>query len=168
MRDVTFRVRPAQRAWAVLALGVLLAGTGCGLNGQNAPDLTGPADQGFNIELLALPDTVNADGVSSSQVRLVLRDKNGQPVKGYAVLFDCEGDGTFCNGAGRLTPSSSSTYVGPIQTGEVMATDNDGVARVVYTAGTDLRFVTISVRPFYFDATIEYNFTVRSVVILQR
>jgi hypothetical protein len=168
MRDVTFRVRPAQRASAVLALGVLLAGTGCGLNGQSAPDLTGPADQGFNIELTALPDTVNADGVSSSQVRLVLRDKNGQPVKGYAVLFDCEGDGTFCSGAGRLTPHTGSTYVGPIQTGEVMATDNDGVARVVYTAGTDLRFVTISVRPFYFDAVIEYNFTVRSVVILQR
>jgi hypothetical protein len=56
-------------------------------------------------------------------------------VKGYAVLFDCEGDGTFCSGAGRLTPHTGSTYVGPIQTGEVMATDNDGVARVVYTAG---------------------------------
>jgi hypothetical protein len=168
MRDTTFRVRPARRAWAVLALGVALAGTGCELNGQNSPDLTGPADQGFNIELTALPDTVNADGVSSSQVRLVLRDKNGEPVRGYAVLFDCEGDGKFCSGAGIMTPSSSSTYVGPIQTGEVMATDNDGVARVVYTAGTDLRFITISVRPFYSDATIEYNWSIRSVVILQR
>jgi len=171
MRDAIFRVRPAQRAWAVLALGVLLAGTGCDLNGQSEPVLTGPADQGFNIELTALPDTVNADGVSSSQVRLVLRNQNGEPVRGYAVLFDCDGDGKFCgggSGAGTMTPASSATYVGPIQTGEVMATDNDGVTRVVYTAGTDLRFVTISVRPFYSDATIEYNFTIRSVVILQR
>ena len=171
MRDAIFRVRPARRAWAVLALGVLLAGTGCELSGQSEPVLTGPADQGFNIELTALPDTVNADGVSSSQVRLVLRNQNGEPVRGLAVLFDCDGDGKFCgggSGAGTMTPAAGATYVGPIQTGEVMATDNDGVTRVVYTAGTDLRFVTISVRPFYSDATIEYNFTIRSIVILQR
>ena len=171
MRNAIGYLRGARDAWKVLALGLLLATAGCELNGQVQPDLTGPADQGFNVELTALPDTVNADGVSSSQVRLVLRNQNGEPVRGLAVLFDCDGDGKFCGGgggAGTMTPAAGATYVGPIQTGEVMATDNDGVTRVVYTAGTDLRFVTISVRPFYSDATIEYNFTIRSIVILQR
>jgi hypothetical protein len=171
MRDAIRNVGGARGAWKVLALGLLLASAGCNLEDQGEPVLTGPADQGFNVELTALPDTVNADGVSSSQVRLVLRNQNGEPVRGYAVLFECDGNDRFCgggSGAGTMTPASSATYVGPIQTGEVMATDNDGVTRVVYTAGTDLRFVTISVRPFYSDATIEYNFTIRSVLILQR
>ena len=69
-------------------------------------------------------------------MRLVLRNQNGQPVTGYAVLFELDGDGRSRR---RHAPAPGSTYVGPVQTGEVMATDNNGVARVVYTAGTDLR-----------------------------
>ena len=171
MLDAIYKSPWARGARTVVALGLLLGAAGCELSKQQEPDLTGPADQGFNIELTALPDTVNADGVSTSEVRLVLRNQNGAPVTGYAVLFDCDGADRFCGGsagAGRMNPAAGATYVGPIQTGEVMATDNNGVTRVVYTAGTDLRFVTISVRPFYSDATIEYNWSIRNVVILQR
>jgi hypothetical protein len=81
------------------------------------------------VQLTALPDTLNADGVSVSVVQLVLRNQNGRPVSGRAVLFEHDGDGL-------LAPSAASTFVGPIQTGIVMATDNDGVAYVVYVAGT--------------------------------
>jgi hypothetical protein len=151
-----------------LARGLALAAGGCELTSQGEPDLSGPSDQGFNVELLAQPDTVNADGVSESQVRLVLRNQNGQPVTGYAVLFECDGDDGECNGDGTLTPHPSSTYVGPIQTGEVMATDSNGVAIMVYTAGTIFRTVTITVRPYNFDAVIENNFGLRSVTIIQR
>jgi hypothetical protein len=141
-----------------MALGLLLSAAGCDLSGQSEPDLSGPSDQGFNIELLAQPDTLNADGVSVSEVRVVVRNQVGQPVTGYAVLFDHDGDGI-------LSPHASSTYVGPIQTGEVMATDSSGVARMVYTAGTSLRTVTVSVRPYSFDAG---SFYFRSVFIFQR
>jgi hypothetical protein len=159
MRDAIFAVVPARLARGVLPLClVLIGGVGCELNQQSEPDLSGPSDQGFNVELLALPDTLNADGVSVSQVRLVVRNQNGQPVTGYAVLFTHDGDGI-------LSPHGGSTYVGPIQTGEVMATNNEGVTQVVYTAGTSLSTVTVSVRPYGFDAT---NLFFRSVSIFQR
>jgi len=169
MRDAMSCFRPARRAWAVLAVGLLLSSAGCNsLNDPAEPDLSGPADQSFNVELLALPDTVNADGVSFARVRLVLRNQNGQPVQRYAVLFECDGSDGDCNGDGTLTPDPSSTYVGPIQTGEVMATNTEGIAVMVYTAGTIHRAVTISVRPYNSDAVIENNWGFRSVTIIQR
>jgi hypothetical protein len=157
MRDVISNLG-ARRALAVAALGVLLAAGGCDLSHQQQPDPTGPADQGFNIELEALPDTLNADGVSTSRIRVVVRNQNGQPVTGYAVLFEQDGDGI-------LRPDPGSTYVGPIQTGEVMATDNNGVAFMIYTAGLEAnRVVTIAVRPYNFDAG---SFYFRRVFITQ-
>jgi hypothetical protein len=157
MRDVICNLG-ARRVAAVATLGLLLAGPGCDLNHETKPDLTGPADQGFNIELEALPDTLNADGVSTSRIRLVVRNQNGQPITGYAVLFEHDGDGI-------LRPDPGSTYVGPIQTGDVMATDNNGVAFMVYTAGFDIgRIVTIAVRPYNFDAG---SFYFRTVFIVQ-
>jgi hypothetical protein len=158
MRDAMFWVRPARRAWAVFALGLVVSAAGCSLGEQTEPALSGPSDQGFNLELTALPDTLNADGVSVSLVRIVVRDENGRPVSGHAVLFEHNGDGV-------LAPQASSTFVGPIQSGIVMATDNNGVAFVVYTAGLDLRTVTVWARPYGIDAA---NLYFRSVDIFQR
>ena len=56
-------------------------------------------------------------GVSASVVQIVLRTNSGAPMSGKAVNFYLEA------GDGILAPSASSTYVGPIQTGFVMATD---------------------------------------------
>ena len=56
-----------------------------------------------------------------------------------------------------MNPAAGATYVGPIQTGEVMATDNNGVTSCRLYRGDRLKFVTISARPYNFDATIEYN-----------
>jgi Invasin, domain 3 len=158
MHDAIYKIRWARGARTVVALGLLLGAVGCNLSNQHEPDLTGPADQGFNLELEALPDTLNADGVSTSRVRVVVRNQNGAPITGYAVLIQHDGDGV-------LRPESGSTYVGPIQTGGVMATDNNGTAFMVYTAGTELRTVTVQARPYNFDAG---SFYFRSVFIYQR
>ena len=48
MRNAISNVRGARGAWKLLALGLLLATAGCNLEHQGKPDLTGPADQGFN------------------------------------------------------------------------------------------------------------------------
>ena len=69
------------------------------------------------------------------------------------------------NGDGELGPSPSSTYVGPVQTGIVMATDNNGVANVIYTAGTGIGQITVFARPYNIDGA---NFFQRTVQILQR
>jgi hypothetical protein len=46
-----------------------------------------------------------------------------------------------------------------------MATDQNGIAYVVYVAGTALRPVTLYVRPYGIDTTYTWE---RSVEILQR
>jgi hypothetical protein len=153
MRDVISYLG-ARRAIAVAALGALLAGGGCNLSHQQTPDLTGPADQGFNLELEALPDILNADGVSTARIRVVVRNQDGQPVTGYSVLIQHDGDGV-------LRPDPGSTFVGPIQTGGVMATDNNGVAFMIYTAGLAIRTVTVGARPYNFDGASYYLRTVQ-------
>jgi len=91
-------------------------------------------------------------------VRLVLRDDKGKPISGRSVLFDYSGDGL-------LVPSAASTYVGPVQTGIVMATDRDGVAYVVYVAGGAIGQVWVRVRPYGIDTNFTWE---RYVQILQR
>lgn len=159
MHDAIFRAVARQGTGArVLALAILVAAVGCNLDKRTEPDLSGPSDQGVNVDLVALPDTLNADGVSQSVVRLVLRDNTGRPISGLAVLFEYNGDGV-------LSPSADSTFVGPIQNGIVMATASDGSARVVYVAGTGIGTVTVYVRPYGIDAA---NLFYRSVEIWQR
>jgi hypothetical protein len=143
---------------AVAAVGLTLAGSGCGLDKVQTPPLIGPSETGYSVQLTALPDTLNADAVSAATVQLVLRDAAGKAVSGRAVLFEFNGDGT-------LVPSASSNYVGPIQSGIVMATDKDGVANVVYVAGTSIATVTVGVRPYGIDAA---NGFYRTVEIYQR
>jgi hypothetical protein len=140
----------------VAALGLVTAG--CGLSEVENPPLVGPAETGISVQLIALPDTLNADGVSRATVQLVLRRQDGSAFSGLAVYFTHDGDGL-------LGPSASSTYVGPVQSGFVMATDNNGVANVVYVAGTGLKKVKVFVRPYNIDGA---NYFERTVEILQR
>jgi hypothetical protein len=150
--------QPRHLAAVAAALGLLVGLGGCGLDKAQKPALSGPSETGISVELTAAPDTLNADGVSQSVVQLVLRDENGAAASGRAVLFEHDGDGV-------LSPSPASTYVGPIQSGIVMATASDGTASVVYTAGNSSRTVTVYVRPYGIDAARAFY---RSVEILQR
>lgn len=158
MRHRKFLVFSDTACAVVAAMALLLTGIGCGLDKAPDPDLAGPSDTGVSAELTALPDVLNADGVSQSVVRLVLRDDVGQPLSGRAVLFQHDGDGL-------LFPSAASTYVGPVQTGLVMATDRDGTAYVVYVAGGAIRSVNVWVRPYGIDSAFTWE---RFVEILQR
>jgi hypothetical protein len=146
----------ARAAW--VAVGLLLAASGCNLDKQPEPDLAGPSDTGVSAQLTASPDVLNADGVSESVVRLVLRNDKGDPISGRSVLFQHNGDGL-------LGPSAASIFVGPVQTGIVMSTDRNGVADVLYVAGSQIRPVTVWVRPYGIDTSFTWE---RSVEILQR
>lgn len=156
MRHANFRAGVLRARAAVLLTGLLLVASGCSLDKAPEPDLAGPSDAGVSAELSALPDVLNADGVSQSQVRLVLRDQKGQPFSGHPVLFQHNGDGL-------LTPGS--TFIGPVQTGLVMATDSNGVAYVTYVAGEAITSVRVWVRPYGIDTTFTWE---RSVEISQR
>jgi hypothetical protein len=150
--------RMGARCVTVAAVTALLGAGGCNLDKQRSAPLVGPAEEGISVQLIAFPDVVNADGVSQAVVELRLKDQSGAPAAGRAVEFGFNGDG-------HLFPSADSTYVGPIQTGLVMATDSAGVARVVWVAGFQIRTVTVYVRPYGIDST---NGFYRTVEIFQQ
>jgi hypothetical protein len=157
MRDRVLRPLTMRVGASLIAVGLALALSGCSLDEVEPPPLGGPSDIAVSVQLQAKPDVLNADGVSQAVVELVVRDNSGAPLSNKAVEFSFSGDG-------KLLPSADSIFVGPVQTALVMATDNDGVARVVYVAGTQIRDVTILVRPYGFDA---YDAFSRIVVIRQ-
>jgi hypothetical protein len=163
-----------------IAAALVLATGGCSLDKVEDPPLVGPSETGLSVQLTALPDTLNADGVSQAVVQMVLRDPSGQPVSGRAILFctttpaasnpltvpptitvpDCEP-----TGSGFLVAGVGSTYVGPVQSGLVMATDKNGVANVVWVAGTERTRIFIGVRPYGIDAAEGF---LRTVEIFQQ
>jgi hypothetical protein len=159
MRVATLGWRPRSAAAAVLSVGLIVAVPGCTLDKDEPSVIGGPSETVVSVQLVALPDTVNADGVTRSVVRLTLRDQNGQPATGRAVLFE------LLTGDGTMMPSAASTFVGPVQTGLVMATADDGTANVIYVAGFAFTTATIGVRAYNFDAARDYLSTVE---IIQR
>jgi hypothetical protein len=151
----------------VLVVAGMLTAPGCVLNEDDPPPLNGPSETGLSVQLKALPDTVNADGQTRSTVELILRDQNGNPASGRAVLF------RLLSGDGRMVPSAASTYVGPVQTGLVLATSETGQAVVIYVAGKEPNtIVRIGVRPYNIDYTrntyIGQNDFLAEVEIVQR
>ncbi len=92
------------------AVVLLLLSWGCKLDRDTDPNLQGPSDVGISVDLVAAPDTVNADGVSTSEVSVVLRDNLGKPLVTRPILFQHNGDGVLIAAPGAL-------YVGPVQTG---------------------------------------------------
>jgi hypothetical protein len=144
------------RPLLIVAVAVgLLSGACQALEKVDQQDLSGPSETGVSVQLIALADTVNADGVSTVDVELVLRNNTGGPLVGLAVFFQLE------DGDGVLDPKTGFTYVGPVQSGFVMATNNNGVVRVVYTAGFNVgQHARIGVRPYGIDGLVEFYRTV--------
>jgi hypothetical protein len=148
-----------------------LVGAGCSLDKVEDPPLVGPSETGLSVQLTALPDVLNADGVSQAVVQLVMRDANGAAVTGRAILFCTTAPPSTiavseCQAApGQLVAAVGSTYVGPVQSGIVMATDQNGVANVVWVAGTEKTRIYIGVRPYGIDAATGF---LRTVEIFQQ
>ena len=159
MRVATFRWRASSIAAVTLVLGLVVALPGCNLKNDEQTPIGGPSQTGISVQLGAAPDTVNADGVSQVVVELVLRDQTGAAAGGRAVLFE------LLSGDGYITPSTGSTFVGPVQTGLVMATSGSGTAVVVYVAGHNVTTAVIGVRAYSFDAARDYLSTIE---IIQR
>lgn len=151
------RPRPSLVATAALAL--LLGLGACTLDEVDIPPVSGPAETGYSVQLQALPDIINADGVTESIVHLWLRDLDGRPASGRAVYF------AVLQGDGALGPAGTGTFVGPVQTGIVMGTNSEGQASAVYVAGFSPGTAIVGVRPYSFDAQGDF---LRTVTIIQR
>jgi hypothetical protein len=162
MRLANLRKRTHGSILGVLALAAATAACGLGgLNEVDVPALVGPSEGGLSLQMQASPDTLNADGVSQSVVRIQVRDQNGRPAPGRQLVVRlAQGDGFLVAG---------SVVVGPLQTAASLVSDGGGVAQVVYTAGfTPFLLVVIGVKPYSFDATNDPLQQEKVVGILQQ
>jgi PKD repeat protein len=94
--------------------------TGCALDSQKPPSVTGPSELALSLGVSASPDFITQDGVSRSVVEIQARNANSQPVAGLMVRFDTAVDGVLAD-FGTLSAKMAST-------------DNEGRASVTYTA----------------------------------
>jgi hypothetical protein len=164
MRLPNFRNSVRRHGPVLGALALIAAMNGCGLGGLEevtVPPLIGPSETGISLDMKASPDTLNADGVSQSVVRILVRDQNGRPAPGRQLSVRlAQGDGFLVAG---------SLVVGPLQTAVSLASDSSGVVQVVYTSGFNAGLlVIIAVKPYSFDATLDPLQQERVVGILQQ
>jgi hypothetical protein len=113
-----------------------------------------------NVDLVISPTLLLADGASTSEVTVTVRDAAGQPAPESTVVklvagekfVDVDGNGYFSAGTDSLVYDAiPNGYWDPIGfLPSTVITDADGQATVVYTSGTEA--VTV-----YIKATIENN-----------
>ncbi len=68
---------PARTLGALLV--VTCVASGCGLDKQSPPSLGGPSGHALSLTLTASPDILPRDGEAVSNIRLLVRDAEGQP-----------------------------------------------------------------------------------------
>jgi PKD repeat protein len=103
---------------AVAALGVALVG--CTTKKTEPPAPSGPSEFATSIQLTASPDVLSQDGRSESQITVIARDPNNQPLRNLALRADIVVNGTVVD-FGTLSQKH-------------IATGSDGRATIVYRA----------------------------------
>ncbi|WP_160676810.1 immunoglobulin-like domain-containing protein [Clostridium sp. C8-1-8] len=64
----------------------------------------------YKIEMDSNPNTIVGDGVSTTKLSVVVKDKNGNTLKGLKVDFDAS-KGSFPNGNSAVTDNNGTAYV---------------------------------------------------------
>jgi len=150
---------------AVIGAAVLLHA--CGLEKvDEAPSLSGPSALANAMRLTANPDFVVADNESVSVIQATLRNQNGQPLGGRAVVFRITDENGAPVGLGELTPVGGITIAAG--SAATAVTNGNGVAEVRLSAParTDLlssTSVTVQAR----QVTDDFNGAVLSSVRVQ-
>jgi hypothetical protein len=82
----------------VRLLGIVLtaaAMTGCTLNNQDTPELSGPSGLSLSMSVTAAPDHLMQDGSSQAVVTATVRNAQGEPVSGLGINWSVStSDGT--------------------------------------------------------------------------
>lgn len=140
--------RPGRGLLAKLLLVALLpflGGGACTLDEITFPPLVGPSEQALSLEIRAVPNIVNADGVSTSTITVQARNQDGAPAANRQLFFQ------LTNGDGLIF--SGTVFVGPLQGGLSLGTAGNGTAQITYLAGTTPGIrVWVAVQAYSFDA----------------
>lgn len=123
---------------AVLLLAGAVVATGCALDKQAVPTLSGPSGLGLSISMSASPDRLPRDGASQSVVTLTVRDAQGKTVAGQRLAL-------------RLAESSAQ---GAELTAYDVTTNASGQATfgVYAPASGSFGDIEVTARPFSTDA----------------
>lgn len=154
MRLETIRTLRWERVVGVGLAALLISLQGCNLNKTQVPGLIGPSELALALRLTASPDVLTADGFSSSSVQAELRDQNGQPVSGRAILFALSDEsGNFADIGTLETTSGNRLHAGTA----TATTNGSGIAQVIYrsparTDATANQTVLVDARPVGTDA----------------
>lgn len=102
-----------QTLWRIAARAALavlvVATTGCELGRQGAPPLSGPSSLGLDVTLVATPERLVQDGVSTTTITAVVRDAAGKPVVGLPLEWGVRAsDGTFIEPSWRFSPTDAN------------------------------------------------------------
>lgn len=108
------------KATALFVAIAVVAGAGCTVDKQDAPELSGPSELGTSVTLFASPDTLRQDGASQSQITIQAQDGNGQPIRNLPLRLDIAVNGMLTD-YGQLS-------------GKNLVTGGDGRASATYTA----------------------------------
>ena len=108
------------KATALFVAIAVVAGAGCTVDKQDAPELSGPSELGLSVTLFASPDTLRQDGASQAQITIQAQDGNGQPARNVPIRLDVAVNGTLAD-FGQLS-------------GKNLVTGGDGRASATYTA----------------------------------
>lgn len=107
LRNYSRRISLAVGLSAVLA-------SGCTIQEQTAPPLSGPSELGLALTVVALPETLPRDGSSMSSIVISAFDANGKPKPDQRMILSAN--------AGTLNPTevrtgtdgkASATYIAP-------------------------------------------------------
>jgi PKD repeat protein len=129
------------KATALLVAIAVMAGAGCTVDKQDAPELSGPSELGTSVTLSASPDTLRQDGASQSQITVQAQDGNGQPVRNLPVRLDIAVNGLLAD-FGQLSGKNlvtggdgkaTATYTAPLAS--VDPVDNQTVVQILATPG---------------------------------
>ncbi|MGH9349390.1 MAG: PKD domain-containing protein [Vicinamibacterales bacterium] len=69
------------------ALSVAGAAASCGIDRQRAPAFSGPSELAISLTLRAKPDTIVQDGVSQSEIEVLARGPDANPMPGLTLQF---------------------------------------------------------------------------------
>ncbi len=136
----------------LLACGLSLQG--CDLDKVTVPaSLVGPSELGISLQMIALPDTVVADGIQTSVIQALVRDQNGKPAAGKPILFTIADEVGRTAEIGTLTSATGARVFGAT----TIDTNANGIAQVVYTTPERRDFtansrIVIGARPVGTDA----------------
>ena len=130
--------------WSVAVVAMAIAASGCSLDKQEMPPLSGPSGLGLSITMAASPDQLPRDGTSQSIVTLTARNSNGQPINGEQLSLRLS---TGSPAGASITQSTVTTNSSGQATFTVIAPNAGTIGDIAVLAtpvGTDANNATSS------------------------